>query len=212
MHRGPNVGLDPGSPGSRPGPKAGAKPLHHPGIPFCTFFPLTVQFFSSLKKVRVVSMNTEVRVIVMCTFKLSLSQWCAPGLGGRSCEQYPAARVGFSLALFCKGFLRAVNSWEQQLGPLFSQRKDLIKPLYSIMVAFPSHPLFQTNKDGNCPSHRGQIRQCGKGSHVQRIPAFQNGYETWYFSLKPVRQSNVLVIVLQPLYGGLISIQKAVHL
>ena len=33
MHRKPNVGLDPGSPGSRPGPKAGAKLLHHPGIP-----------------------------------------------------------------------------------------------------------------------------------------------------------------------------------
>ena len=33
VHREPNVGLDPGSPGSRPGPKAGAKPLRHPGIP-----------------------------------------------------------------------------------------------------------------------------------------------------------------------------------
>ena len=33
MNREPNVGLDPGSPGSRPGPKAGAKPLRHPGIP-----------------------------------------------------------------------------------------------------------------------------------------------------------------------------------
>ena len=29
----PDVGFDPGSPGSRPGPKAGAKPLRHPGIP-----------------------------------------------------------------------------------------------------------------------------------------------------------------------------------
>ena len=27
------MGLDPGTPGSRPGPKAGAKPLSHPGIP-----------------------------------------------------------------------------------------------------------------------------------------------------------------------------------
>ena len=35
MHREPDVGSDPGSPGSRPGPKAGAKPLHHPGIPTC---------------------------------------------------------------------------------------------------------------------------------------------------------------------------------
>ena len=26
-------GLDPGTPESRPGPKAGAKPLSHPGIP-----------------------------------------------------------------------------------------------------------------------------------------------------------------------------------
>ena len=33
MHREPDVGFDPGSPGSRPGPKAGAIPLRHPGIP-----------------------------------------------------------------------------------------------------------------------------------------------------------------------------------
>ena len=33
MHWEPDVGLDPRSPGLRPGPKAGAKPLHHPGIP-----------------------------------------------------------------------------------------------------------------------------------------------------------------------------------
>ena len=35
----PDVGLDPdpGSPGSRPGLKAGAKPLSHPGCPVSTF-------------------------------------------------------------------------------------------------------------------------------------------------------------------------------
>ena len=33
MHQEPNVGFNPGSPGSRPEPKAGAKPLRHPGIP-----------------------------------------------------------------------------------------------------------------------------------------------------------------------------------
>ena len=32
-HREPDMGFDPASPGSRPGPKAGAKPLRHPGIP-----------------------------------------------------------------------------------------------------------------------------------------------------------------------------------
>ena len=37
MHREPDVGFDPGSPGSCPGPKAGAKPLHHPGIPLAGF-------------------------------------------------------------------------------------------------------------------------------------------------------------------------------
>ena len=31
--REPDVGLDPRTPGSRPGPKAGAKQLSHPGIP-----------------------------------------------------------------------------------------------------------------------------------------------------------------------------------
>ena len=38
MHREPDVGFDPGSPGLRPGPKAGAKPLGHPGIPESLFF------------------------------------------------------------------------------------------------------------------------------------------------------------------------------
>ena len=37
MHREPDVGFDPGSPGSRPGPKAGVKPLRHPGIPLLEF-------------------------------------------------------------------------------------------------------------------------------------------------------------------------------
>ena len=31
--REPDAGLDPGTPGSGPEPKAGAKPLSHPGIP-----------------------------------------------------------------------------------------------------------------------------------------------------------------------------------
>ena len=47
MHREPDVGFDPGSRGSRPGPKAGAKPLRHPGIPavrsLTTHFALTPQ-------------------------------------------------------------------------------------------------------------------------------------------------------------------------
>ena len=33
MHQEADVGFNPGSPGSCPGPKAGAKPLRHPGIP-----------------------------------------------------------------------------------------------------------------------------------------------------------------------------------
>ena len=32
MHREPDMGFDPGTPGSHPGPKAGAKPLSHPGM------------------------------------------------------------------------------------------------------------------------------------------------------------------------------------
>ena len=42
MHREPDVGFDSGSPGSRPGPKAGAKPLRHPGIPHCSLFVVVV--------------------------------------------------------------------------------------------------------------------------------------------------------------------------
>ena len=56
MHQEPDVGFDPGSPESRPGPKAGAKPLRHPGIPlsfsfyslFPSFFLYSFSFFSFL--------------------------------------------------------------------------------------------------------------------------------------------------------------------
>ena len=37
MHREPDVGFDPGSLGSCPGPKAGTKTLRHPGIPSPVF-------------------------------------------------------------------------------------------------------------------------------------------------------------------------------
>ena len=42
MHWEPNMGFDPGSPGSSPGPKAGAKPLRHPGIPItCSYITVS---------------------------------------------------------------------------------------------------------------------------------------------------------------------------
>ena len=43
MHREPDVGFDPVSPGSRPGPKAGAKPLRHPGIPNFYLFMIVTE-------------------------------------------------------------------------------------------------------------------------------------------------------------------------
>ena len=55
MHREPDdVGLDPRSPGSRPGPKAGAKPLRHPGIPrgvYPIHICFSVSWFSVQNKV-----------------------------------------------------------------------------------------------------------------------------------------------------------------
>ena len=40
MHREPDVGFDPGSPGLHPGPKADAKPLRHPGIPLLSYLKI----------------------------------------------------------------------------------------------------------------------------------------------------------------------------
>ena len=46
MHREPDVGFDPVIPGTCPGPKAGAKPLRHPGIPqFDSFLFEAIRFF-----------------------------------------------------------------------------------------------------------------------------------------------------------------------
>ena len=43
--RKPDVGFDPRTPGSCPGPKAGAKPLSHPGIPRAMDFKHKVLVF-----------------------------------------------------------------------------------------------------------------------------------------------------------------------
>ena len=60
MHREPDVGFDPGSPGSCPGPKAGAKPLRHPGIPtlrLCILFCICMK--SQLKGAKKNKSNTS---------------------------------------------------------------------------------------------------------------------------------------------------------
>ena len=46
--REPDVGLDPRTPGSHPGPKAGTKQRSHPGIPF-TFFRTDSRILESLR-------------------------------------------------------------------------------------------------------------------------------------------------------------------
>ena len=58
MHREPDVGFDPGSPGSRPGSKAGAKPLRHPGIPKCLFY---IFLELGLERVAVSDLRIEVK-------------------------------------------------------------------------------------------------------------------------------------------------------
>ena len=42
-HREPNVGLDPGTPGSLPEPKADTQPLTHPGVPIMSHSKLWLQ-------------------------------------------------------------------------------------------------------------------------------------------------------------------------
>ena len=48
--REPDAGLNPGIPGSRPGPKAGAKPLSHPGIPLALSFKINKNVYSDLRQ------------------------------------------------------------------------------------------------------------------------------------------------------------------
>ena len=64
MHREPDVGFYPGSPGSCPGPKAGAKLLRHPGIP--SFMILLVWVFSLFF---LISLANNLSVLLINSFK-----------------------------------------------------------------------------------------------------------------------------------------------
>ena len=57
--RKPNVGLDPRTPGSHPGPKAGAKPLSHPGIPFTNYFKAPFDTLSEVRKLNLILKKKE---------------------------------------------------------------------------------------------------------------------------------------------------------
>ncbi|XP_048971311.1 DCC-interacting protein 13-beta isoform X2 [Canis lupus baileyi] len=63
MHREPDVGFDPASPGSRPGPKAGTKPLRHPGIPEDMYSLLQQMFIVRFLGSMAVKTDTTTEVI-----------------------------------------------------------------------------------------------------------------------------------------------------
>ena len=53
-----DVGFDPGTPGSRPGPMAGSKPLNNPGIPIC--YILMKKFLEAKSVQKVGRQNTQI--------------------------------------------------------------------------------------------------------------------------------------------------------
>ena len=57
-YREPDGGLDPGSPGSHPEPKADAQPLSHPGVPIFFFF---LEVFGDFKLTEVGSPGPQER-------------------------------------------------------------------------------------------------------------------------------------------------------
>ena len=81
MHRDPDVGFDPGSPGSRPGPKAGANPLRPPGIP--TPQHLIVKLANSKDKEKILKASRDKRFLtymernIRLTADLSTETWQA---------------------------------------------------------------------------------------------------------------------------------------
>ena len=86
-YREPDVGLDPGTPGSCPGPKAGTEPLSHPGIPdFINFLScyrlpqcVLLRFTTSPATG---SGPPHCRDIRACHLQEStqISTWCRPGV------------------------------------------------------------------------------------------------------------------------------------
>ena len=72
MHWEPDVGFDLGSPGSRPGPKAGAKPLCHPGIPRAPIFKSLMDLYSHTRTL--VCIWIVKHLFVITTVKLILKK------------------------------------------------------------------------------------------------------------------------------------------
>ena len=66
LHTGsPNVGLDPWTPGSCPGPKAGAKLLSHPGIPYSWTLKVLVELLFCLYESELYRFGVEKRSLTL---------------------------------------------------------------------------------------------------------------------------------------------------
>ena len=94
MHREPDVGFDPGSPGSCPGPKAGAKPLRHPGIPSYSIFNIGLTRFyffyfysKGFSSFLLCSFSSADAIFIIIVLNCSQTSYiCIDGLPG--CEYY----------------------------------------------------------------------------------------------------------------------------
>ena len=83
--REPDVGLDPGSPGSCSGPKAGAKPLSHPGCPNFTILRKRFLFIGERERVHARTCTLE---------SMSLSRRRGKGRSKFPTEQGAQCRAG----------------------------------------------------------------------------------------------------------------------
>ena len=119
MHREPDVGFDPGSPGSCPGPKADAKPLRHPGIPILFFF---LRFYLSIhERHRERQRHRQREKQAPCT---GSPMWDSiPGLQDRALGQRQTlnccATQGSLITLILKEFLVSNLEIETHFGEIF---------------------------------------------------------------------------------------------
>ena len=66
------MGLDPGALGSCPGPKAGAKPLSHPGVPHSLILMVVLFFNSNVFNYYVLGMNISYIILHKALKSVSL--------------------------------------------------------------------------------------------------------------------------------------------
>ena len=178
----PNAGLDPGTPGQRPGPKAGAKLLSHPEIPKGRY----LNFYNSSLVERRCRAETEISEEGWVLLSCGWGFWAKHNKPG--VQMLERSNTGFSKShrkdLLWPCWRRMIQFWEVRGKKPVPTSFNLAVPVPRIDGAYREPAVGEAEMwlAGSLPQHHPQSMEGWVGANRQQLNAWHPP-SLWLFSI-----------------------------